>query len=60
MVQVYPHFTMGREVIVPDLIGFGESERPGVTMDATDYAESVVEFLRSTAAAALRSSLRAA
>jgi pimeloyl-ACP methyl ester carboxylesterase len=46
--KVYPHFTMGREVIVPDLIGFGESERPGVTMDATDYAESLVEFLRST------------
>ena len=46
--KVYPHFTMGREVIVPDLIGFGESERPEVTMDATDYAESLVEFLRST------------
>ena len=39
--KVYPHFTMGREVIAPDLIGFGESERPGVTMDATDYAESL-------------------
>src|SRR5882757_358344 len=24
--KVYPHFTMGHEVIVPDLIGFGESE----------------------------------
>jgi pimeloyl-ACP methyl ester carboxylesterase len=46
--KVYPHFTMGREVIVPDLIGFGESERPAVTMDATDYAESLVEFLRGT------------
>ena len=44
MVEVYPHFTVGREVIVPDLIGFGESERPGVTMDATDYAESLAEF----------------
>ena len=40
--------TFGREVIVPDLIGFGESERPGVTMDATDYAESLAEFLRNT------------
>ncbi len=28
--KVYPHFTFGHEVIVPDLIGFGESERPGV------------------------------
>jgi pimeloyl-ACP methyl ester carboxylesterase len=46
--KVYPHFTLGREVIAPDLIGFGESERPGVTMDATDYCESLVEFLRST------------
>ena len=46
--KVYPHFTFGREVIVPDLIGFGESERPGVTMDATDYAESLAEFLRNT------------
>src|SRR5215207_10680786 len=27
--KVYPHFTFGREVIVPDLIGFGESESPG-------------------------------
>ena len=42
--KVYPHFTFGREVIVPDLIGFGESERPGVTMDATDYSESLAEF----------------
>jgi pimeloyl-ACP methyl ester carboxylesterase len=49
--KVYPHFTMGREVIVPDLIGFGESERPGVAMDATDYAESLVEFLRNTCGA---------
>jgi pimeloyl-ACP methyl ester carboxylesterase len=46
--KVYPHFAFGREVIVPDLIGFGESERPGVTMDATDYAESLAEFLRNT------------
>jgi haloalkane dehalogenase len=46
--KVYPRFTMGREIIAPDLIGFGESERPGATMDATDYAESLVEFLRGT------------
>jgi len=46
--KVYPHFTLGREVIVPDLIGFGESERPGVPMDATDYAESLAEFLLET------------
>jgi haloalkane dehalogenase len=46
--KVYPHFTIGREVIVPDLIGFGESERSGAAMDAIDYAESLAEFLRST------------
>ncbi|CAN5650970.1 alpha/beta hydrolase [soil metagenome] len=46
--KVYPHFTMGHEVIVPDLVGFGESERPGAPMDATDYAESLAEFLLET------------
>jgi len=46
--KVYPHFTLGHEVIVPDLVGFGESERPGVPMDATDYAESLAEFLLET------------
>lgn len=46
--KVYPHFTMGHEVIAPDLVGFGESERPSATMDATDYAESIAEFLLET------------
>jgi len=46
--KVYPHFTLGREVIVPDLVGFGESERPGEPMDATDYAESLAEFILET------------
>lgn len=46
--KVYPQFTMGRQVIVPDLIGFGESERPSSVMDATDYAESIAEFLLET------------
>ncbi|HVQ21231.1 MAG TPA: alpha/beta hydrolase [Terrimicrobiaceae bacterium] len=46
--KVYPHFTLGRQVIVPDLIGFGESERPDIAMDASDYAETLVEFLRNT------------
>ena len=48
--KVYPHFTMGHEVIVPDLVGFGESERTGEPMDATDYAESLAEFLLETCA----------
>ncbi len=46
--KVYPHFTLDHEVIAPDLIGFGESERPGDPMDAVDYAESIAEFLLET------------
>jgi pimeloyl-ACP methyl ester carboxylesterase len=37
---------MGNEVIVPDIIGFGESERPSTPMDAVDYASALAEFLR--------------
>lgn len=44
--KVYPRFAMGHEVIVPDLIGFGESERPPTPMDAADYVEVLAEFLR--------------
>ena len=44
--KVYPHFAKDHEVIAPDLIGFGESERPDAAMDAGDYAESLAEFLR--------------
>lgn len=44
--RVYPQFVMGHEVIVPDLIGFGESERPPARMDAADYSSALAEFLR--------------
>jgi len=44
--KVYPRFVTDHEVIVPDLIGFGESERPATPMDAEDYAEALAEFLR--------------
>ena len=44
--KVYPHFAKDHEVIAPDLIGFGESERPDAAMDAGDYAESLADFLR--------------
>lgn len=43
--RVYPHFVMHREVIAADLVGFGESERPSRRMDASDYAESLADFL---------------
>lgn len=46
--KIYPHFTMGHEVIAPDLVGFGESERPGFSMDAVDYAETLADFLAET------------
>ena len=44
--RVYPRFAMDHEVIVPDIIGFGESERPATQMDAADYAAALAEFLR--------------
>ena len=44
--RVYPRFVMDHEVIVPDIIGFGESERPATRMDAADYAAAIAEFLR--------------
>ncbi|MEI6493595.1 MAG: alpha/beta hydrolase [Verrucomicrobiota bacterium] len=44
--RVYPRFVMDHEVIVPDLIGFGESERPPTRMDSVDYSSTLAEFLR--------------
>lgn len=44
--KVYPRFVMNHEVIVPDLIGFGESERPPSRMDAADYSAALADFLR--------------
>ncbi|MFV0337862.1 MAG: alpha/beta fold hydrolase [Chthoniobacterales bacterium] len=43
--KVYAHFADSHEVIAPDLIGFGESQRPKHTLDAAEYAQSLVEFL---------------
>ncbi len=47
--KIYPRFATSHEVIVPDLIGFGESERPSTTMDAADYASSFADFLHEVA-----------
>lgn len=46
--KVYPEFVLNYEVIAPDLIGFGESERSGTRMDASDYADSLAEFFLET------------
>ena len=42
--RVYPRFADTREVLAPDFIGFGESERPSHTMNAADYVQSISEF----------------
>lgn len=44
--KVYARFAEGAEVIAPDLIGFGESERPVYPLDADEHVESLAEFLR--------------
>ncbi len=46
--KVYPHFASHNQVLVPDLIGFGESQRPRTPLSAESQARSLSEFLRST------------
>lgn len=46
--KVYCHFAMSREVLAPDLIGFGESSRPALALDPQDHVECLAEFLRAT------------
>lgn len=46
--KVYCRFAMDREVLAPDLVGFGESERPAKALDADSHVECLAEFLRST------------
>ena len=43
--KVYPAFADHHRVIAPDLLGFGESERPKAKLTAHDYAESLAEFV---------------
>lgn len=45
--KVYCRFAMDREVLVPDLVGFGESERPAKALDADGHVECLAEFLRA-------------
>lgn len=47
--KVYSRAAARHEVIAPDLIGFGESERPTEALDALDHVESLAEFLRGVA-----------
>ena len=43
--KVYPAFAEGHRVLAPDLLGFGESERPKAKLTALDYAESLADFV---------------
>jgi pimeloyl-ACP methyl ester carboxylesterase len=43
--KVYPAFTGTHRVLAPDLIGFGESERPTRALRAADHTEVLAEFL---------------
>jgi pimeloyl-ACP methyl ester carboxylesterase len=36
--KVYPYFTSNWQVLAPDLIGFGESQRPSAALDADQHA----------------------
>ncbi len=42
--KVYPYFTSNRQVLAPDLIGFGESQRPSEALDADQHACVLREF----------------
>ena len=46
--KVYPEFTGRFRVLAPDLIGFGESQRPAARFSAADYARMLAEFIRAT------------
>lgn len=46
--KVYPEFASRYRVLAPDLIGFGESQRPASKASAADYARMLAEFIRST------------
>ena len=46
--KVYPEFAGRFRVLAPDLIGFGESQRPAVKIAAADYARMLAEFIRAS------------
>lgn len=46
--KVYPEFVRYYRVLAPDLVGFGESQRPNVEATAADYVRMLAEFIRAT------------
>ncbi len=43
--KVYPSFAERHRVLAPDLLGFGESERPKSKLTAADYAQALADFV---------------
>ena len=48
--KVYPEFAGRFRVLAPDLIGFGESQRPDALLGASDYVRMLMEFIQATCA----------
>jgi pimeloyl-ACP methyl ester carboxylesterase len=46
--KVYPEFAGRFRVLAPDLVGFGESQRPDAPFSAADYVKMLAEFIRAT------------
>lgn len=42
--RIYPQFAVGWQVVAPDLIGFGESERPRRGLDADDHVRALADL----------------
>jgi pimeloyl-ACP methyl ester carboxylesterase len=48
--KIYPRFAATWRVLVPDMIGFGESQRPNPALTAEEQVRSLAEFLDVTSA----------
>jgi pimeloyl-ACP methyl ester carboxylesterase len=46
--RIYPRFAGSWRVLVPDMVGFGESQRPDPAPTAEEQVRSLAEFLDST------------
>lgn len=49
--KIYPRFATTWRVLVPDMIGFGESQRPNPALTADEQVRSLAEFLDATSTA---------
>jgi pimeloyl-ACP methyl ester carboxylesterase len=47
--RIYPRFAESWRVLVPDMVGFGESQRPNPASTAEEQVRSLAEFLDGTA-----------